>query len=199
MLGAVSQRREVGDHAQVPEDERDREVRADREDVPQQWAAEVRPHLHLVREREHPIGEPGTADMDSRERSGANDGEDGHRFGRPVDTRSPFLAAEKQDGGDQRPGMPDTNPENEVDDRVSIARYTPKNPRLHLFGGLLKTPPEVILNAPTIKIPTSILHHFTEKYIECLQEVDQTFEIYDEEIVLSIMNKKYPELFFIVN
>ena len=38
---------------------------------------------------------------------------------------------------------------------------------------------------------------FEEKYIECLKEVDRVFNIYDEELVLSFMNGKHPELFSI--
>ena len=64
------------------------------------------------------------------------------------------------------------------------------------FGGLLKNalPPVKIL-AQVIKIPRHMVSEFIEKYIECFQFVDHNFIIYDEEIVLTIMHQKYPQLF----
>ena len=64
------------------------------------------------------------------------------------------------------------------------------------YKGLLKNalPPIKIL-AQVIKLPRHIIPEFTKKYIECLQFVDNNFIIYDEEIVLTIMHEKYPQLF----
>ena len=59
-----------------------RPVDRNREDVPQQRTAEVRPHLHLVRNREEPVGEPDAADVDAGEEAGADDREDRHRLSR---------------------------------------------------------------------------------------------------------------------
>ena len=42
-LRAVAQRRHVGNHAHVPEQQRDGEIGADREHVPDQGAAKLRP------------------------------------------------------------------------------------------------------------------------------------------------------------
>ena len=50
--GPVAEGGQVGHHAHVPEHQRDEHVGADGEDVPEQRAAEVRPHPVLVRERE---------------------------------------------------------------------------------------------------------------------------------------------------
>lgn len=64
------------------------------------------------------------------------------------------------------------------------------------FGGLLKNalPPVKIL-AQVIKLPRCNVMDFIEIYIECLQFVDNNFIIYDEEIVLTVMHQKYPDLF----
>ncbi len=80
--GPVAQRGQVGDHAQVPEQQRHRGVGAHREHVPQQRAAEVRPDRHLVRIRRQPVDEPHPAHVDRRKHAGADHGEDRHRLGR---------------------------------------------------------------------------------------------------------------------
>ena len=115
-LRPIAQRREVRDQPDVPEQHRDRAVDADREDVPEQRAPEVRPHPHLVRQREHPVGDPDAADVDAREHQGAHDREDRHRFRGAVDRRAPLLAEEEEDRGDQRAGVADADPEHEVRD-----------------------------------------------------------------------------------
>lgn len=68
------------------------------------------------------------------------------------------------------------------------------------FGGLLgsKQLPSVKIAGSCIKIPVDILDHVLEVYIECLQYVDNEYPIYDEEVVLSVMYQKHPELFEIV-
>jgi hypothetical protein len=64
------------------------------------------------------------------------------------------------------------------------------------FGGLLKnTLPPIKILAQVIKLPKHIIPEFTKKYTECLLFVDNNFIIYDEEIVLTIMHEKYPQLF----
>jgi len=64
------------------------------------------------------------------------------------------------------------------------------------FRGLLKnTLPPIKMLAQVIKLEKNIISEFIEKYIECLQFVDNNFIIYDEEIVLTIMHEKHPQLF----
>jgi len=64
------------------------------------------------------------------------------------------------------------------------------------YKGLLKnTLPPIKILAQVIKLPRHIIPEFTKKYIECLQFVDNNFIIYDEEMVLTIMHEKYPQLF----
>ena len=116
---AVAQRAEVGDHSDVPEDHRDGGVGGDREDVPCQRRAELRPHIHGAGIRKEPVSQPGTANMDQREGARADHGEDGHGLGEAVDGVAPCLLEEKQDGGDQRASVADTDPPDEVDDGES--------------------------------------------------------------------------------
>tara|TARA_R110000772_G_C13250349_1_gene434485 strand:+ start:41 stop:697 length:657 start_codon:yes stop_codon:yes gene_type:complete len=64
------------------------------------------------------------------------------------------------------------------------------------FSGILKnTLPPTKISASVIKLPRLLIPEFTKRYIECLQFTDDEFIIYDEEIVLTIMNQKYPQLF----
>ena len=52
----------------------------------------------------------------SGEQQRAHDREDGHRLRRAVDRGAPFLPEEEEDRRDQRPGVPDADPEHEVRD-----------------------------------------------------------------------------------
>ncbi len=115
-LRPIANRRQVRDQADVPEQERDGSVDADREDVPEKRAPEIGPRAHLVREREHPVGDPDASHVDPRERQGAHDREEGHRLGRTVDRGAPGLAEEEEDRRDERSGVPDPDPEHEVRD-----------------------------------------------------------------------------------
>lgn len=78
--------------------------------------------------------------------------------------------------------------------RTSIQKHIkfPAKP----FNGLLKSKlPATKLSAQVIRIPYDAMDFFIGKYLECLKEVDSTFVIYDEEIVLSMLYSKSPELF----
>ena len=117
-LGSIPKRGEVGDQPRVPEQQRNGEVGTHRKHVPEQWTAELRPHLHLIRKREEPVDHPNATDMDAGENAGTHHREDRHRFREPVDARPPFLSEEEEDCGDQRPGVTNADPEHEVRDVV---------------------------------------------------------------------------------
>ena len=81
-------------------------------------------------------------------------------------------------------------------DKCCINRYTPSVFPNNPYKGLLKnTRPPIKIWAAVIKLPRHIIPEFTKKYIECLQFVDNNFIIYDEEIVLTTMHQKHPQLF----
>ena len=115
-FAAVANRGEVGDHAEVPEDQGDREIGRDREDVPEQGRFEVLPDRVGIRDRCQEPGEPHAADVEGRENAGTDHREDRHRLGGAVDRGAPVLAGEEEHGGDQRAGVADTDPEHEVGD-----------------------------------------------------------------------------------
>ena len=76
-------------------------VGRDREDVPDQRAAPLRPERHRVGIRHQPVEEPGAAHVQERKQPRAGDGEQRHRLGEPVDRRPPLLLQQQQDRRDQ--------------------------------------------------------------------------------------------------
>ena len=75
-----------------------------------------------------------------------------------------------------------------------------------IFGGLLSQESEQQTRRWTsriegcvIKIPSAMVSDVCDLYIQCLQHIDSTFNIYDDEIVLSYMYNIHPELFHIIN
>ena len=107
---------EVGHQADIPEHRGNRGVGRDREHVPHQRAAELRPHAHAVGIGEQPVRQPRTAQVQQREHAGASHGEQRHGFGKAVDGVAPRLLQQQQNGGDERAGVADTDPPDEVDD-----------------------------------------------------------------------------------
>ena len=85
-------------------------------------------------------------------------------------------------------------------DKCIINRYPANKLRGQIFGQMIENnlPPVKIL-AQVIKLPRHIVPDFIKKYIECLQFTDDNFIIYDEEVVLTLMHEKYPDLFSIIN
>ena len=112
----VAQRGEIGNEAHVPEQQRDGEVGADRGRVPGQRAAKLRPDAHRRRVGNEPVEEPRPPEVQQREEPGLDDREERHRLGEAVDAGAPRLLEEQQDGGDERPGVADPDPPDEVDD-----------------------------------------------------------------------------------
>ena len=115
-LRPVAQGGEIGHEAGVPKQHRHREIRRDREHVPEQRRTEVRPDAVGVRDRREEPRHPHAADVDAGENAGANDGEERHGLGGAVDGRAPLLPGEEKDCRDQRAGVADADPENEVRD-----------------------------------------------------------------------------------
>ena len=66
--------------------------------------------------RQQPVEEPRPAQVQQREQAGAGDGEQRHRLGEAVDRRAPLLVQQQQDRRDQRAGVADADPPDEVDD-----------------------------------------------------------------------------------
>ena len=119
---AIAQRREIGNQSDEPEQQRHRRVCRDREDVPDERAAELRPHVHRVRIREQPVDrEPRTSRVQHREYRRAGDGEQRHRFGEAIDRGAPCLLEEQQDRRDERARVADADPPHEVDNREAPA------------------------------------------------------------------------------
>src|SRR5919106_1921552 len=114
--GAIPQRGQIGDQTGVPKQNRDRKIGRNRKHVPYEGAPEVWPDPPVVRHRRQVPCHPDTPHVHARKNGGANNRKKRHRFRRPVNGSTPFLAEQEQDGGDERASVPDTDPENEVRD-----------------------------------------------------------------------------------
>ena len=55
--------------------------------------------------------------MQQREHPGARDGEQRHRLGKAIDARAPILPHQQQHRRDERAGVADPDPPDEIDDR----------------------------------------------------------------------------------
>ena len=67
--------------------------------------------------------------MDEREHARADHREQRHRFGESVDAGAPLLLEEEKDGADQRAGVADADPPDEVDDAERPADGDVVSPR----------------------------------------------------------------------
>jgi len=80
--------------------------------------------------------------------------------------------------------------------KCAINKYSPDQLRGKIFGGMITNDlPSIKILAQVIKIPRHMVMNFIERYEECLRFVDNNYIIYDEEIVLTIMHDRYPQLF----
>lgn len=85
-------------------------------------------------------------------------------------------------------------------DKCVVNRYSTDKLCGEIFGGMIENNiPRTKILAQVIKIPRSVVMDFTNKYIECLCFVDDNYTIYDEEIVLTIMCDRYPEMFHLID
>ena len=117
-LGAVTEGRDIRNHAHVPEQQRNGRVSRNSKHVPQQRATEVRPHRQVLRwDREQPVKHPNATNVNAGEHARTDNSENCHRFSGAVDTGSPVLAEQKQDRRNQCSGVTDTDPEHEVHNR----------------------------------------------------------------------------------
>ena len=100
----------------VPEEQRNGEVRRNREHIPHERAAQLRPQAHRVRVRHDPVEDPRAAQVQQRKHPRAGDGEKRHRLREAVDGVAPLLEDQQQDGRDERARVADADPPDEVDD-----------------------------------------------------------------------------------
>ena len=137
-LGAIPHRRQVGNQADIPEQHRHGEIGRDGEHVPHQRRTELRPHALISRNREQPPVKPHAPDVHRRINSGAHHRENRHRFGGAVHARAPLLAQQKENRGDQRSGVADTDPPHEVDDVPAPHGRVMISPNADAGGDLVK-------------------------------------------------------------
>ena len=114
---AVAHGGEIGNQADVPEQDREQQIADDRPEIPDQRAAPLRPERHRVGIGGEPIGIDRPAQMDDRHDAGDRDREQRHRFRETVDRAAPLLPRQQQHGRDQRAGVADPDPPDVVRDR----------------------------------------------------------------------------------
>ena len=78
--------------------------------------------------------------MQERKEAGAGDREQRHRFGEAVDRGAPVLPQQQQDRGDQRAGMADADPPDEVDDGEAPADRNVDAPDADALAGTERRP-----------------------------------------------------------
>ena len=84
---------------------------------------------------------PRTAQVKQREHAGASHREQRHGFSEAVDRIAPRLPQQQKNGGDQRAGVADTDPPDEVDDGESPADGNVDAPDADALGEQLIMPP----------------------------------------------------------
>ncbi len=113
---AIAQRGQVRNQSYEPEEQRYGGVCGDREHVPDQRAAKLRPQPHRVGVRREPVKKPRAAHVQQREHSGAGHRKERHGFGETVDRSAPLLSQQQQNRGNQCAGVADADPPHEIDD-----------------------------------------------------------------------------------
>ena len=114
--GAVAHGREIGDQADIPEQDREQQIADDRPEIPDQRASPLRPQRHRVRVGRQPVGVDRTAEMNDRNQSRDRDRKQRHGLGEAVDRAAPSLAGQQQHCRDQRAGIADADPPHVVGD-----------------------------------------------------------------------------------
>src|ERR1041385_7577213 len=115
--GAIAYRRQIRQEPEKPKQNRDDEISSDRERVPHERAAKLRPHSHRVRVWKNPVKNPRPPKMENRKDASTDDGKQRHAFGEAIDRAAPMLKHEQQHRGDKRAGVRETDPPDEIDDR----------------------------------------------------------------------------------
>ena len=119
-VGARSRkRRQIGNQAGIPKNQRDGEISADGKNIPDQRTAKLRPQTHRVGIRKKPVKNTRPAKMQQRKHSGAGDGEQRHRLGEAIDGRAPFLMEQQEDRGNKSPRVADADPPDKIDNGKS--------------------------------------------------------------------------------
>src|SRR5690606_9926742 len=117
LYGPVPDHRKIRQQPGPPEHHGYRKVGGDRKYVPKQWGVEVHPKgSKLVGYGKYPIGQPGAAHVDDREKSRLDHRKNGHGLRRTVDRHSPLLPEEQEYGRYPGTCVADTHPADKVGD-----------------------------------------------------------------------------------
>ena len=113
-LRPIPHRRQIRHQPQIPKQNRHSEIGGNREDIPHQRTAKIRPDPVRIWNRRHKPSHPDSADVNSRKNSRTNHGKERHGLGRTINRRTPFLTTKMQNRRDQSSGVTDPDPEDEI-------------------------------------------------------------------------------------
>ena len=131
----------VGNHRQVEIRDAADQVRVDGHEIPHQRRLEVRPQVAAVRIRNHPVEQPGAAQMDDGEERSCAEREGGDGFRAAGDRPAPFRLHHAENRRDERAGVADADPEHERGDveaperRPVLAHHADAHAELQTPGG----------------------------------------------------------------
>ena len=127
-LRVIARHGQIGQQAHVHEQDTAREIREDREHVPDQRRVKIRPQLPRVRIRDQPVEFPGTAQVHQREHRRGQQREERQCFGDTADGPPPLDLHHPQRRRDEGAGMADPD---EIDKVRDIQRpfHRPIKPR----------------------------------------------------------------------
>ena len=137
-FGAVPHHGQIGNQAHVPKQHRHCKISRNGEHVPHEGRPELRPDAVGIGDGKEPPTVPDAPDVNERENACAHDGEDGHGFGGAIDRGTPALAEKEQDGGNQRSGVADADPPDEIDDGPAPHDRMIEPPDAHAGGHKVK-------------------------------------------------------------
>src|SRR5215813_2039506 len=113
----IAHRSKIRYQSHEPEQQRNSEIRGNREYVPDQRATKLRLDSHGARIGKKPVGIPRTAQVQQWEQARAGDGKQSHGLRETIDRLAPLLAQQQQNSRYQGARMADADPPDEIDDR----------------------------------------------------------------------------------
>ena len=132
----VAHQRPIRDDRQQKEGDAARQISADGEEIPHQGRAKLRPDVALAGIGGQPEEEPGPSEVDDGKQAADHQSKDGNHLSTTRHRTAPRGVGKAQYRRDQRPGMADADPEDEVGDvkgpeyRAVDSPYADSSPNL---------------------------------------------------------------------
>src|SRR4029077_3581030 len=115
-LGQIAGGGGIGNDGQKKKNHAAGEISKNGEKIPEQRRAKIRPDVAFAGVGNEPVEEPGAAEMADGDDRADGEREDRDGFGAARHRAAPTGIRQAQNSGDKRPGMADSDPENEIGD-----------------------------------------------------------------------------------